>query len=672
MATKLAMFAAVLFAAGMIVWLLREPGEPLRSDTIPHRSQPAVSPPAPAEPTGSPQPRDAAAVFDQIDAAEERLLALSAGPVRALSRSLLELRMPDERARQHFAGQLVVRPVDFEHARRDAVCSGEERERFEATEPAADAIPRDEVQIWQPLLSRFDWFEHAKIYLIEGHFAEGDDGRYLSKAGLTGVGRLGDGRRAQLSGHLDLEWEERDGAWQVVRWEDQDLELVIRPGPAFREVAAQVLDDPAVREEALRNHHEEMITRLILAETPEQKKASQKDALKRLAELGDDVPGLYMRYDELQAADFHPGVSVVDVDADGLDDLYLMRRLGTNLLLRNRGDGSFEDVTKSHGLDVQNHSSSALFADFDNDGDPDVFIGRTLRPSMYLENQDGRFVDRSRSFAPFVLPAMVSAVSAADVDADGLLDVYFSTFAYAPIKRDLARLAVDEPVLPNFLIEAEGVELGRRARQLTPAEQITDSVGPRNVFLHNLGGGRFARPAPESPFATLEVWRNTNQAGFADYDGDGDPDLYLSNDFAPNNFLENRGEEGFVDVTERTGTADIGFGMGVSFGDYDADGKQDLYVTNMFSKAGRRITRSAASAGGMRFAPMAMGNSLFHNRGERFEKVSGTKPPALLVEKGGWGWGGQFVDVDNDGDLDLHAAAGYYTAPAPVRSEADT
>jgi hypothetical protein len=124
-------------------------------------------------------------------------------------------------------------------------------------------------------------------------------------------------------------------------------------------VAAQVLDDPAVREEALRNHHEEMITRLILAETPEQKKASQKDALKRLAELGDDVPGLYMRYDELQAADFHPGVSVVDVDADGLDDLYLMRRLGTNLLLRNRGDGSFEDVTKSHGLDVQNHSSTA-------------------------------------------------------------------------------------------------------------------------------------------------------------------------------------------------------------------------------------------------------------------------------------------------------------------------
>ena len=63
-------------------------------------------------------------------------------------------------------------------------------------------------------------------------------------------------------------------------------------------------------------------------------------------------------------------------------------------------------------------------------------------------------------------------------------------------------------------------------------------------------------------------------------------------------------------------------------------------------------------------APMARGNSLFRNLGDRFARVSGLEPPALLVERGGWGWGGQFVDVDNDGYLDIYSLSGYYTAPA--------
>jgi CubicO group peptidase (beta-lactamase class C family) len=61
---------------------------------------------------------------------------------------------------------------------------------------------------------------------------------------------------------------------------------------------------------------------------------------------------------------------------------------------------------------------------------------------------------------------------------------------------------------------------------------------------------------------------------------------------------------------------------------------------------------------------MARGNSLFRNLPDRFARVSGLEPPALLVERGGWGWGGQFIDVDNDGDLDIHSLSGYYTAPA--------
>jgi hypothetical protein len=191
--------------------------------------------------------------------------------------------------------------------------------------------------------------------------------------------------------------------------------------------------------------------------------------------------------------------------------------------------------------------------------------------------------------------------------------------------------------------------------------------GPPNVLMRNLGDGRFD-VAPHSE--SLAVRRNTFQSTWTDYDGDGDMDVYLANDFAPNNLIRNDGDGRFTDVTEATGTADLGFGMGASWGDYDNDGREDLYVTNMYSTAGRRITEElgplAAEA-----APMARGNSMFRNLGDRFVKVSGLEPPGLLVEKAGWGWGGQFMDVDNDGCLDIYALSGYYTAPQLPGSHPD-
>ena len=145
---------------------------------------------------------------------------------------------------------------------------------------------------------------------------------------------------------------------------------------------------------------------------------------------------------------------------------------------------------------------------------------------------------------------------------------------------------------------------------------------------------------------------------------------YLANDFAVNSLMRNDGAAGFVDVGKETGTTDIGFGMGASWGDYDNDGRADLYVSNMFSKAGRRITGSLKEID-PRFALMARGNSLFHNTDSVFEKVSGLEAPALQVEKAGWSWSGQFVDFDNDGWLDVHALSGYYSAPPEVAVKVD-
>ncbi len=187
------------------------------------------------------------------------------------------------------------------------------------------------------------------------------------------------------------------------------------------------------------------------------------------------------------------------------------------------------------------------------------------------------------------------------------------------------------------------------------------------MLLHNEGGGAFSVVEDPGP---LKMFKNTYQTTWADIDGDGDQDAYVANDFAPNHLIRNDGSGVFVDITAETATADLGFGMGASWGDYDEDGDQDLYVSNMFSKAGTRITEQLADLD-PRFASMARGNSLFANGPSEWEKVSGYEKPKLLVERAGWGWGSQFVDVDNDGYLDLYALSGYYTAPPEVELPID-
>jgi hypothetical protein len=187
----------------------------------------------------------------------------------------------------------------------------------------------------------------------------------------------------------------------------------------------------------------------------------------------------------------------------------------------------------------------------------------------------------------------------------------------------------------------------------------TAMPGPPNVMLKNLGGGRFKDFTKETG---LGVFRNTYQATWADFNGDGNPDVYLANDFGPDNLFRNDGNGKFTDISAEAGAEDPGFGMGASWGDYDNDGKLDLYVSNMYSKAGRRVTSQLDYINPL-FAQMAQGNSLYRNTGGRFEKVSGLQAPALMVGKAGWSWGSQFADVDNDGYLDIYALSGYYTSP---------
>jgi hypothetical protein len=256
------------------------------------------------------------------------------------------------------------------------------------------------------------------------------------------------------------------------------------------------------------------------------------------------------------------------------------------------------------------------------------------------------------------LPYLVSSISAADFNNDGLLDVYLGLYGPTSKSSPVATWA-DE-----FFPPAMAKELKRRA---DTSHRYLEMLGPPNLLLENKGGGRFAI---SKSAGVLAEWRNTYQSVWTDYDDDGDVDLYVCNDFAPDSMFRNEGGT-FKEVSkEIAGTGMMGFGMGASWDDYDRDGKLDLYVSNMFSKAGRRIT-SQIEGLDQRVTYSAQGSLLFHNEGDTFRQVAGLSDSDMHVAKVGWSFGGLFVDVDNNGYPDIYAASGYYSAPQVTHSKQD-
>lgn len=600
-----------------------------------------------------------------------------------LGTSVLNLSLPDPLGVELFAEEVTVRDLGNKAPlrRKNLPDLGVQKYSWSVAGTSA-AVPRSELSLWNLLFESVSYFERAGFKFVRSYFDEEDSSLLHSEVTFEGLARSRDGELILVKAEQNLSWRPVAGSdsdagdliassepvgktrpprrdskpaadqYRIVEWTQTSLDTIHATQTFFTETLDQAIPDAELRARLRQSLHEQHIL-------------DRYKALSKHEEWEGPHP-----YFSVVSQDRHPSVSVVDIDQDGLDDLYVMARWGKNILLHNEG-GYFIDVAEQYGLDIDSHCSSAIFADFDNDSDPDLMLGRTLVPSQYFVNEDGHFVDRTEMLVNDELPSLVTSVSAADYNGDGLLDIYLSTYA-ANMQDDELRMEGPprkEPEAPglltDFLPESTAVALQKRLEDLKYHRHL-NNYGPPNLLLVNRGG-RF-ETAPENE--QVAAWRHTYQASWSDFDHDGDPDLYLANDFAVNSLLRNDGEAGFVDIAEPTGTTDIGFGMGASWGDYDNDGRADLYVSNMFSKAGRRITGSLKGID-ERFGLMARGNSLFHNAPSGFTKVSGLEAPALQVEKAGWSWSGQFVDFDNDGWLDVHALSGYYSAPPEVAVQVD-
>ena len=334
------------------------------------------------------------------------------------------------------------------------------------------------------------------------------------------------------------------------------------------------------------------------------------------------------------------GLAIGDANGDGLEDLYVCQSGGLpNRLFLARADGTAGDVAAAAGVDWLETSRGALFIDLDNDGDQDLVV--SVSEGLVIQENDGsgRFTLRSAEVLPFAVPY---SLAAADYDQDGDLDVFAACYD--------RRGHVDR-----------NVALARPV----PYQDATN--GGRNALLRNDGEFRF-RHVTKRVGLDLNNTRYSYAATWADYDRDGDLDLYVANDFGRNNLYRQdrvQGQVRFTDVAESSGTLDIAAGMSAAWGDYDNDGRFDLYVSNMFSSAGNRIAKQArfladedASTRDL-FIRHARGNSLFHNLGPEkgFEDVS----VSAAVTQGRWAWGSAFADFNNDGWQDLIVANGFIT-----------
>ncbi|MCH8047254.1 MAG: VCBS repeat-containing protein [Planctomycetes bacterium] len=591
----------------------------------------------------------------EVVASEELMLSLTPR-LRHLTHSMFNLKLPDWQGKRLFADRIQVVDLHGSQPPRPGreFPSLATRSRTWAVSKSAEQHELATLDLWRPLLKQVDYFKHAKFYFVRGS-VDAAMSTFQSDVGFEGLARGTSGGWLGVQAKIKIRWQRDEKetpadrpSWRIDQWRLQELTTRESDRLFFSDVLRRALPRASDRRRATVSRHRE-----ILLESYFGGKAARYPKGIHDSRFFPDSNAL------------HPGLAVVDVDGDGHDDLYITVRWGKNMLLRNQGDGTFIEEAARWGLDIEGRSNAALFADFDNDGDVDLMLGRSLEPSMYLVNEGGRFVDRSKSLVSTPLPHLVTSVSAADYNGDGLLDVYLST--YTPIvfneriigDRSQALSVANDHLQGQALIEFQG-------RYAKDHHRLFDEVGPPNVLLINRGGHFELAPENDS----LAVWRNTFQATWADYDSDGDADLYVANDFAPDHLFRNDGADGFTDVTEASGANVMGFAMGASWGDYDNDGRQDLYVSNMYSKAGKRIIGQLAGLDA-RFAQMVEGNYLYRAGEQGFRLVSGLKQPKLTVARAGWAWGGQWADLDNDGYLDLYVSSGYYSVPEAFSTDVD-
>lgn len=321
------------------------------------------------------------------------------------------------------------------------------------------------------------------------------------------------------------------------------------------------------------------------------------------------------------------GVAAFDYNGDGLTDIFFANGAALpslekdsprywNRLFRNEGGMRFKDVTEEAGVAGAGYSMGAAAGDYDNDGQVDLFVAGVNRNILYHNLGNGRFEDVTERAGIKSGPWAVAG-GWFDYNNDGLLDLLVVNYAKWSI--------------------SDNRFCGDAARHFRVYCHPMYFEGLTHTLYRNRGDGTFEDVSEKSGFSKHQG--RGMSAAFADYDGDGFLDVFVTNDNQPNFLFRNRGDGSFEEVGLAAGVALLNSGqpvssMGADFRDYDNDGLADIFVTDLNQET----------------------FPLFHNLGRgMFEDATFTSRVARL-SAGRGGWGNGIFDLNNDGWKDLLTA----------------